>query len=109
MERRNATTNRIHGETGLISLKIMAQARQDIQVHLDPDTDIPDGMSVRLQQETVNVSAGETVFAFHEMNVSANATNSDAVPLVPLSTEDGWKLGNWCQILTSTDSHIPLP
>ncbi|MDU9376107.1 hypothetical protein McpSp1_06970 [Methanocorpusculaceae archaeon Sp1] len=113
VERRNATTNQVPvfvanpGETGLISLKITAPAGKDIQVHLDPDTDVPDGMSVRLQQDTVNVSAGETVFIFLEMNVDANATNSDAVSLVLLSTEDGWKLGNWCQMLTSTDPHIP--
>ncbi|MDV0442694.1 hypothetical protein [Methanorbis rubei] len=113
VERRNATESRVPvfvanlSETGLISLKITAPAGKDIQVHLDPDTDVPNGMSVQLQQDTVNVSAGDTVFVYLEMNVDANATNTDAVSLILLSTEDGWKLGSWCQMLTSTDSHIP--
>ncbi|MCZ0860135.1 hypothetical protein O0S10_02680 [Methanocorpusculum sp. MG] len=113
-EKRNSTENRVPvfilkpGTTGSISLKVVAPQENDLTISVSPETDLPEGVTIVLENTSVTIPAGRTLLTSLHLSMEKDVTRNDRnMSCIWLETTQGMGLGRWCQILTSADPHIP--
>ncbi len=113
-EKRNSSANRVPvftvdpGTTGKIAVLLSAPKERNLTVFLDPQTDLPDGVTLSLENAPLTIPAGETISADLNVTMSPDVTsNNHSVSLIRLATTHGANTGRWCLILTSSDPYIP--